>query len=450
MPGKMSCLSMPFGASFLSPAVDAETIVPPQAPVIADEVEAIGRALDSPTGCERLAGIVRPGENVVIVVNDITRLVRSDVFLPPIVDSLNRAGIPDADISIVFALGTHRKQTEAEKRSIVGEEIFRRIRLYDHDGSDDANLVEVGTTSLGNQVEINRRVVDADRIILTGEILFHQIAGYSGGRKAILPGVAGNRTTTFNHRMVLDPRCGPGRLDGNPAHEDMLQGCRMVDPDFLVNVILNPAGGLLCVVAGHYELAHLKGCGAADRLLRTGIPCLYDLVIASAGGAPLDIDLRQAHKGMENACAALRPGGTLYYYAECGEGPGSSALEHYLKSFGSEEEMERALRRDFVVGGHKALWLARLGRRYDIHLVTRLDPALVARCGFRAVAPEAHETQLMELKQLMPSARAAAMPHAGFTVPVLGQAGARSDNTESSPSHARTSGDSRRRQNEDR
>lgn len=410
---------MPFGGSLLRLAVAAEPVTPPESAEVADEAAAIQAALDQPIGCAPLAGIVKPGESVVIVVNDITRLARSELFLPLLAHTLNAAGVPDSDIAIVFALGTHRAQSEAERRAIVGEAIYRRIRTYDHDGGDDANLVEVGTTSFGNRVEINRRVWEADRIVLTGEIIFHQIAGYSGGRKSLVPGVAGNRTTTYNHRMVLDSRCRAGVLAGNPAHEDMLEGCRMVGPDFLLNWVLSPTGRLLHVTAGHFEQAHLEGCRAAAHMLRTPVQCPYDLVIASAGGAPLDIDLRQAHKGMEHACAALRPGGSLYYYAECADGLGSAMLEDYLKTYGSEDEMERALRRNFVVGGHKALWLARLGRRYDIHLVTNLDPGLVERCGFQAVRPAAHEKRLRELLREKSPGRVAVMPHAGFTLPAV-------------------------------
>lgn len=422
----MRPLSLPFGSSVLQLPVEAEPIAPPETAPVADETAAIQRALDHPIGSPPLASVVNPGETVVIVVNDITRLARSDIFLPPIVGTLNRGGVPDSDISIVFALGTHRAQSEAEQRSIVGEGIHRRIRVYDHDGANEADLVEVGKTSFGNRVEINRRVASAGRIILTGEIIFHQIAGYSGGRKSLVPGVAGNRTTTFNHRMVLDPRCRAGVLTGNPAHEDMLEGCRLVGPDFLVNWVLSPAGQVLHVTAGHVEQAHLEGCRAADRILRTPIGQPYDMVIASAGGTPLDIDLRQAHKGMENACAALRPGGSLYYYAECGDGFGSAKLEQYLKTYGSAAEMENALRRNFVVGGHKALWLARLGERYDVHLVTNLDPEIAGRCGFQAVRPAEHEQCLMELLRRKSPRRVAVMPHAGFTAPALSDSGRKS------------------------
>src|SRR6185369_9585113 len=152
---------------------------------VGDEVAAVQSAIDHPTGTLPLSQIVHAGERVAIIVNDITRLTRTDLLLPPIVNTLNAAGIPDAGIFVVFALGIHRLQTDDERRMIVGEEMFRRLRMFDHVSTDDGNLVEIGTTSFGNRVEINRDVWNADRIILTGEIIYHLIAGYSGGRKSL-------------------------------------------------------------------------------------------------------------------------------------------------------------------------------------------------------------------------------------------------------------------------
>ena len=195
---------------------------------------------------------------------------------------------------------------------------------------------------------------EADRVILTGEIIHHLIAGHSGGRKSLVPGVAGAETTTFNHRLILDPRCRSGVLDGNPAHEDLLEACRLFDPDFLLNVVLDTSGQLVQVVAGHYELAHRAGCETVDRMYRIALEKAYDMVLASAGGFPFDIDLRQAHKGMENAARALRPGGVLVYLAECQDGAGHPALEEWIKKFSDSEAMEREFRLKFVVGGHKA------------------------------------------------------------------------------------------------
>lgn len=415
----MGC-QLAYGNQHLHVAVHGDSLVPRESDAIADETGAVREALRNPIGTLPLIEIVRPGERVCIVVNDITRLTRTDLMLPPIVDTLNAAGIPDSDIFIVFALGIHRRQTEEERKLILGEAIYARIRAFDHIATDDAGLVEIGTTSFGNRVEVNREVWDADRIILTGEIIYHLIAGYSGGRKSLAPGVAGFRTTTFNHRMIFDPNCRSGKLDGNPAHEDLLEACRMADPDFIVNVVLSPEGKLIQVLAGHYDLAHREGCRTVDQMLRVDVAEPYDVIVASAGGFPLDIDLRQAHKGLENACQALRPGGSILFYAECSGGAGIKAFEEYVHRYRDDSEMREALNHEFVVGGHKAYWVARLGRVYHVHLVSGLDPQFVRRCHFTPVALEDHEAALQAiLRQAGPKARVALIPYSGFTLPAL-------------------------------
>ncbi len=412
--------SLPFGGSSVETALAADLIAPPAAAPLADARAAILDALERPIGTGPLTSLVRPGERVALIVNDVTRLARTDLLLPPVVETLNRAGVPDRDILVVFALGTHRRQTDQERRSILGDDLFGRLRAIDHDCGDAANLVELGRTRFGNTVKINRQVWESDRIILTGEIIHHQIAGYSGGPKSLVPGVAGRGTITFNHRMIFEARCASGVLDGNPAHEDLLEGCHMADPDFIVNLVLSPAGQALHVVAGHYEAAHREGCRVADALLQTRVSGLYDLVVASAGGHPLDIDLRQAHKGLENVARAVKPGGSILYFAECPNGAGSPALEQFLERYAGEAETEAALRSEFVVGGHKAWWLRSLGRRFDLHFVSRLEPRWTERCGFRAVDPADYEASLRELvRRAGPQARLAVMPGAGFTRPVV-------------------------------
>jgi lactate racemase len=411
---------LPYGKGQLRVSLPGDRLAPREADPIGDETRAVREALENPIGTAPLREIVRAGERVAIVVNDITRLTRTDLMLPPIIDALNAAGIPDRDIFMVFALGIHRRQTDEERRLIAGEDIYARIRCFDHIATDDASLVEIGTTSFGNRVEINREVWEADRIILTGEIIYHLIAGYSGGRKSLVPGVAGFRTTTFNHRMIFDPDCRSGKLDGNPAHEDLLEGCRMADPDFMVNVVLSPNGKLIRVVAGHYDLAHREGCRTVDRMLRVEVDAPYDLIVASAGGFPLDIDLRQAHKGLENACQALRPGGSILFYAECPSGAGIRSFEEYVRRYRDDFEMREALSREFVVGGHKAYWVARLGRLYNVHLVSGLDPDFVRRCHFTPVAPAQHEAALRNLlRQAGRDARVAAIPYSGVTLPTV-------------------------------
>ncbi len=417
-PAEVAIQRLAYGRGALSLELAADLIAGGALTPVADEEAAVYGALQRPIGSRPLEEIAGPGDTVAILVNDITRKSRTDLLLPPIVETLAGAGVSEADMYIVFALGTHREHTEGERRRIVGEDLSRRLRLVDHRCDDEAELVTIGKTSRGNVVKINRLVYEADRVILTGEIIYHQIAGYSGGRKSLAPGVAGRETITCNHSLLLDPACRAGVLDGNPAHEDLMEACRLAAPDFLVNAVLNAEGRVVRVVAGHYEGAHREGCRTVDAMHRVELERGYDVVVASAGGFPLDIDLRQAHKGLENACRALRPGGSILYYAECSNGVGAGALAEFLERYENDSEIERALREKFVLGGHKAYWLARLGRLYDVWFVTGLEPELIGRCGFRHVAPDDHEGAWRELRRRAgPAARVAVVPNAGFTLP---------------------------------
>lgn len=412
--------SLPFGESALAVHIDGELICHRKTAPVADEIAAVREALRNPIGTPPLRDIVRPGESVALIVNDITRLTRSELMLPPLVDELNAAGIPDERITIVFALGIHRPQTPEERRRIVGDDLYRRLRSIDHDAFDEANLVHIGDTSFGNRVEINRTVWESGRVILTGEIIYHLIAGYSGGRKSLVPGVAGARTTTFNHNMIFDPRCRSGVLEGNPAHEDLVEAARLANPDFILNLVLSPEGHLVRAVAGHMEHAHREGCRAVDAMLRADLDEPYDLMVASAGGYPLDIDLRQAHKGLENAVQALRPGGVILFYAECPSGSGHPAVDEYAWKYDDDAGMEAALRVKFAVGGHKAWWLARLGRLYEVHLVSALPEGFVRRFGFHPVAPAEHQRALDGLLAAAgPHARIGVLPYSGFTLPFI-------------------------------
>ncbi len=395
-----------------------DTLLPHSLPPVDNPAAAVRAALAHPIGSPPLRGIVRPGEKVAILVNDITRLVNSDIFLPVLLNEINAGGVPDQDIFIVFALGLHRPQTPEEQRYILGQEVARRVAFYDHDSRDRENLVPLGRTRRGNEVWINRRVYEADRIVMTGEIIYHQIAGYSGGRKSLVPGVAGAETVTFNHQLILDPNCRPGLLEGNPSHEDLLEACKFVEPDFVLNVVPSPSGQWVRVVAGHYDLAHRAGCETVDQMCRIEVDEPYDLVMASAGGFPLDIDLRQAHKGMENAAHAVRSGGVLIYFAECRDGTGSAAIEKMVEKFSSADEMEKGLRRGFVVGAHKAFWLARLGERIKVLLISELPDALVEKCHLHPTA-DPQDAVARELIRLGPAARIAYVPHAGITLPVI-------------------------------
>ena len=254
----------------------------------APAADIVRNALDA---CRERLEQFRPGEKVVIVTSDITRYTGSEIYLPLLVERLNHQGIPDSDIEILIALGIHRKQTDHEHQKILGP-LHGRIRVSDHDCDDPAQLIHVGRTANGIDVDINRRAVMADRLILTGTIGFHYFAGYGGGRKSVLPGIASRQACMASHFAVLNPAPGSGRnplactgrLVGNPVHQAMLEACEMVDPDLLLNTIISPDKQIIDVCAGHWRQAHEDGCCRYHDLFAHPLRQRADLVVASCGG----------------------------------------------------------------------------------------------------------------------------------------------------------------------
>lgn len=352
-------------------------------PPLNDPVQAIRQALRDPIATPPLAKIVQPGETVCLLVNDPTRVARSDLFLPVLLDELELAGVKPDDIFIVFTTGTHRAVTREEMIALVGSETAKRVALYNHDCHNEAELVRVGTTSRGIPVWVNSQVVKADRRILTGSVVYHFFAGFGGGRKALVPGVAGWETIRRNHSLMLDPNAAIGRLEGNPVHEDLLEGARMVGADFLLNIVLNEKKEVLGVFAGEMETAHQLCCELVREVYGVAIETPAEVVIASCGGHPKDINVYQAQKTLENAVWAIREGGQVIFLAACPEGTGSAIYEEWALRYRELEEMRRSLSENFVIGGHKAFAVKRaLSRAARVVLVSSMPPDLVSALGF--------------------------------------------------------------------
>ena len=294
--------------------------------VVADAPQAVREALRNPIGTPPLRELVKPGETVAIVASDVTRAwVRADIFLPILLDELNAAGIPDRDIFIMVALGAHRPHTDAENQAVYGAEVCRRVRIFQHDAKDKAGLVFCGVTTRGVETWINKKVKEADRIIITGGIVYHLMAGFGGGRKAIMPGVSGYETIQANHRFCLNaevggginPHCVSGRTEGNDMHEDQMEITAFLDPDLLLNVVLAPDGNFAGFFAGHWRKAWEAGCRMVERIYGIPISAQADLVVSSAGGFPKDINLYQGSKALVNAYLATKPGGAAICFMEC-------------------------------------------------------------------------------------------------------------------------------------
>ena len=340
----------------------------------------VGLALASPIGSPLLRELVRPGQSVAIVISDVTRPCPSYLLLPPIIVELSAAGIPDNDILVVSALGSHRPQTAAEREKLVGPELFRRLEVID---SDPENVRYLGTTSRGTPIEAFAPVVDADVRIGLGNVEPHYFAGYSGGAKALVPGVCSHSTIQKNHAMMVEAAAQIGVLDGNPVREDIEEGAALIGLDFILNVILNEAHEIVVAAAGHPVAAHRWACLVLDYLSKVVIERPADIVIVSAGGYPKDINLYQAQKALDNAAAAVKPGGKIIWLAECREGFGNSTFESWITGSSRESILSR-IRQDFVLGGHKAAAIARAQYQADISLISTLPADVVQACGMTA------------------------------------------------------------------
>ncbi len=391
------------------------------APPVPDQTpeEIITTALDS---C-RFAETCRAGDNVVIITSDITRYTGSEIYLPLMVERLNRIGIGDDCIEILIALGIHRRQTEHEYQKIVGS-LYGRIRVHDHDCDNPAGLVSVGTTSGGINVSINRRAVEADHLILTGTIGFHYFAGFGGGRKAILPGIASREACMASHFAVLNPGDGTGKnkyattgnLEGNPVHQAMLEACDMVKPACVLNTVLAPDKRIIAAFAGHWREAHQAGCDYYHRYFSCPLPQTADLVVVSCGGFPKDINLIQAHKSMEYASRALTDGGVMILLAECRDGFGNSTFFNWFR-YKHLPEFEKALRTQYEINGQTAYSLLQKALRFKIILVSAFADHAVHEMGM-IPAGTLDQALSIAMEYLPADWQALVMPEGGSVLPV--------------------------------
>ena len=404
----------------LPPGRLAGVIAP--SPIVVDEspAEIIEVALDV---CSHFLSSFRHGEKVVIVTSDVTRYTGSEIYLPLLVDRLNRQGVADGDIEILIALGIHRKQTDHEHQKILGS-LYGRVHVSDHECDDPDKLTSIGTTSNGIKVKINRTAVEADHLILTGTIGFHYFAGFGGGRKSVLPGIASRQACMSSHFTVLNQAAGSGKnplavtgnLEGNPVHRAMVEGCALAKPAFILNTVLAADKRIIAAFAGDWREAHESGC----RFYREQFACPLeekcDLVIASCGGFPKDINLIQAHKSMEYAAQALKDGGVLILLAECRDGFGNGTFFNWFRHK-NLEEFETALRAQYEINGQTAYSLLQKALRFRIILVSQFPVQQVEEMG---MIPARTLDEAMELAaRILPAVwRCYLMPEAGSVLPV--------------------------------
>jgi nickel-dependent lactate racemase len=420
---EMTTLELSYGRGTLKaqvPATVLQAVLQPQ-PVVATATEApneaaiLRAALKAPIDTPRLRHIARPGQRATVVTSDLTRPCPSHKLLPPVLEELSAAGVPDEDIDVVLALGLHRPMTAREMETAVGPEVYHRLRVLNHDPKDTIHL---GETQAGTPVEIFRAVVEADLRICLGNLELHYFAGYSGGAKAILPGCASRAAVTNNHAMMVRPEAAAGRLAGNPVRADLEEGVALLGADFILNVVVDAQHRIVEAVAGDVISAHRRGCELVARRAMVPIDQPADLVLVSAGGFPKDVNLYQAQKALDNAAYAVRDGGILILVAECTEGLGNQTFESWMTRASSPDEILDRIQQEFVLGGHKAAAVASVLKRATVFMVSALPAGLVQRCGLIPFA--SLDTALAgALGSLGPEASVLVLPQGGSILPVV-------------------------------
>ncbi len=345
----------------LPESLDVTVARPDIRPGVRDSEAELRRALEHPIGSARLGKLARGRRNPIILVCDLTRDVPDALILPLLLDELNEAGIADDSIRVMIAGGGHRPITDDEARQRLGSTVLSRVERLDHNAADRASLVNIGTTNWGTPVWINRAVAESDLVLGTGCIIPHVIAGYGGGRKLIVPGVAGEETIRRNHRPENVNRPGVGfcRLAGNIIHEELMEAAHMAGLDFILNVVWSPGGELVQAVAGDMEQAWEAGVRIADAMYAFSMDHTVDLLITSGGGAPTDINFYQAVRGMQVGVPTVRQGGAIVLVAECAEGVGSDPLYMWLReAICPDDVLRRREQEGFDVRGeHIACYL---------------------------------------------------------------------------------------------
>ena len=312
----------------------AEVVEPTFVPGLPDEQAALRAALRAPIGRPSLRELARPSDSVTIVHSDLTRPAPNERMLPVVLEELHAAGVPVDNITLLNATGLHRPNTEAELRSMLGDRIVDTYRCLNHDAHDHADLRFVGRLPSGAEAWINRHYVDADVRITTGFIEPHFFAGFSGGSKSVLPGVAGDMSVMHNHNatMIADPGSTWGVLDENPIIQESRAAARLCPPAMILNVTLNKAKQITGVFAGELEAAHNAGCRFVRESVMRPVDRPADIVITTNSGYPLDLNLYQAVKGMAAAAQIVRPGGAIIMAAECSDGIGHGPFLELLES----------------------------------------------------------------------------------------------------------------------
>lgn len=413
---------LPYGKTDVCVRIPARnllgTIEPKDMQGVADAKAEVERALKEPFGTKRLSEIVNIENSVAIVVDDATRKAPSEAMLLPVLSELNLGGVKDENITVIFGCGTHRAVKPEEAKELLGEEALQRVKTISH-CCTSKDAVHIGNTKTHNtKVILNKVFAEANVKILLGDVGFHYYAGYGGGRKSILPAVCGEETIKQNHALLLNSNARTGILENNPVHIDMMEAARLAKVDFIVNVVENKKGEIVKAFTGDLEAAFLEAVKLVDELYRVTIDRRADIAVVSAGGHPADLNLYQAYKGLDNALDIVKRNGVIILVAECPEGIGNQVFYDWMTRLSDLKNVEREIKRNFAMGGHKAYYLLKALQNHQIILVSAL-PDFYATSVFKLKTARAVNDALNEAMKITGSAsRVWAMPQGSYTLPM--------------------------------
>ncbi|MGL5439717.1 MAG: nickel-dependent lactate racemase [Filifactoraceae bacterium] len=360
------------------------------------EEDVIKKALSKPIGTMTLLELSKDKSNVVIVISDITRSFQKPwIYLPYLVEEIRQAGVSKDRIKFLVALGTHRRSTMEEHKQLLGE-LYGSYSIEDS-YCEDSCFKTLGTTSYGTKVQINKTALNADLLVITGSIIHHDMAGFSGGRKSILPGIASKQSINMNHSLAMAEEKGyktfgirdhveNSSLEKNVINKDMEEVVNMVKPNFLFNVIQDGEGNIVGAVAGHSILAHKQGCEIVEKKAKLKLPEAKAVLWVNCGPFPKDINLYQVSKAVSNGEKAVKDGGDMILIADCQEGIGSSEMEYMFSNFDNNSQREDELRRAFTIGKYAAYLVTTVAQTKQIIIVSsKLKETALKNTGIKVL-----------------------------------------------------------------
>lgn len=415
-------IQLPYGRKFISASIpdhfNVEWIDPPDVPAVEDPIGLVHRALENLEGGLDWNDFKNSG-SVAIAINDKTRPVPHQQLLPPLLEKLAALGIPDSSITFYIAVGTHVPMTADEFPLILPAEILKRYRVVSHDCRNTGKLKYLGETIYGTQVWSNKEYVESDLKIVVGNIEPHQFAGFSGGVKTAAIGLSGFETINHNHALLMHPRSQLGKYETNPLRQEIEDIGEKICIQLALNAILNQDKEIVHVLAGDPVAVMQSGIKLSQQVCQVCLADNYNLVIASPGGHPKDINLYQAQKGLGHAALITENGGTVILTAACPEGTGSRHYEEWMLGKTSYQQvLDSFFGGEFRIGPHKAYQIARDASRIQIMFYSDMDEEF-SRALLLNPVTDLQSALDQALKNLEPDARIGVMTRAASTIPLV-------------------------------